>query len=40
MAQFNQNVDSTKDNGEWQNREFYPNITVSLEDTVSGGWDY
>ncbi len=39
MAQFNRNVDTTKSNGEWKNRDFYPHITVSLEDTSDSGSD-
>ena len=37
MAQFNQGVQSTKDNSEWKQRDFYPSIFVSLDDT--GGDD-
>ena len=40
MAQFNDGVANTKDNGEWTSRDFYPSITVSLEDTVDSGWDF
>ncbi len=40
MAQFNDGVKNTKDNGEWQTRDFYPHISVVLEDTVDSGMDW
>lgn len=40
MQQFNNNVANTKDNNEWQNRDFYPHISVSMEDTPAAGYDW
>lgn len=40
MAQFKENVQSTKDNGEWDSRDFYPNISASIDDTEAYGIGY
>lgn len=40
MQQFNANVASTKDNGEWESRDSYPSITVSADDADVAGWYY